>query len=193
MVGRPREFHRQQALRRAMETFWEKGYQAASVGDLLAAMGINRGSMYATFGGKHALFLEALEHYSARALRDCIGRLERPGEPAEVLRELVRSWGRRAASVDQRGCFLVNSLAERGPQDHAVQAIVRRTFGRIEDMLCQKLAAARRAGELMRAAQPRSLARFLVNVLQGLIVQSKLPGNRGTVRDTVNVCLSLLR
>ena len=59
-LGRPKAFDREEALEKAMYLFWAKGYEAASVRDLLAAMGINRGSMYATFGDKRSLFLETI-------------------------------------------------------------------------------------------------------------------------------------
>ena len=64
MAGRPREFDPERALEQAMEVFWAQGYEATSVQDLLEAMGINRGSMYDTFGDKHTLFVAAIEHYS---------------------------------------------------------------------------------------------------------------------------------
>ncbi|TIU07517.1 MAG: helix-turn-helix transcriptional regulator, partial [Mesorhizobium sp.] len=62
--GRPRTFDRTTALRRAMEVFWAKGYEGASMSDLTAAMGINSPSLYAAFGSKEALFLEAVELYT---------------------------------------------------------------------------------------------------------------------------------
>ncbi|MBF6482277.1 TetR/AcrR family transcriptional regulator, partial [Nocardia cyriacigeorgica] len=75
--GRPRAFDRDVALRRAMEVFWEHGYEGASMTDLTSAMGINSPSLYAAFGGKEALFREAIELYgrtegglTARALRE---------------------------------------------------------------------------------------------------------------------------
>ena len=62
MLGRPKEFDQDEALGKAMDVFWTKGYEATSVQDLLDHMGINRGSMYDTFGDKHALFVEAVGH-----------------------------------------------------------------------------------------------------------------------------------
>ena len=64
-VGRPKEFDREQALKQALQVFWEKGYVLASVGDLCGAMKINAPSLYAAFGNKRRLFLEALEFYES--------------------------------------------------------------------------------------------------------------------------------
>ncbi len=69
MAGRPKEFDQQVALERAMKTFWANGYEATSVQDLLDAMEINRGSMYDTFGDKHALFSAAFDHYGRKFLQ----------------------------------------------------------------------------------------------------------------------------
>lgn len=62
--GRPRAFDRDQALRAAITVFWEKGYHGASMKDLITAMGINSPSLYAVFGNKHQLYLEAIDRYS---------------------------------------------------------------------------------------------------------------------------------
>ena len=61
--GRPRSFDRTKALEAALRTFWQRGYEPASVPELCAAMGVNPPSMYAAFGSKVALFIEAMEHY----------------------------------------------------------------------------------------------------------------------------------
>ncbi|MBK6426479.1 MAG: helix-turn-helix transcriptional regulator [Blastocatellia bacterium] len=60
-MGRPKSFELDDVLDRAIEAFWCKGYEATSIQDLVDEMGINRGSLYATFGDKHALFLAAIE------------------------------------------------------------------------------------------------------------------------------------
>src|SRR3984957_9970398 len=63
VIGRPREFDREAALAAAMLVFWRKGFAATSMNDLCDAMGIRSPSLYAAFGSKEALYLEAVEHY----------------------------------------------------------------------------------------------------------------------------------
>src|SRR5919205_1081784 len=65
-VGRPPAFNREQALERALDVFWRKGYEAASISDLTAAMGINPPSLYAAFGNKEELFRKALDRYTEK-------------------------------------------------------------------------------------------------------------------------------
>jgi AcrR family transcriptional regulator len=62
-MARPKEFDSDQALDKAMEPFWRQGYEATSIKDLVRHMGINRGSLYNTFGHKHRLFLACMDRY----------------------------------------------------------------------------------------------------------------------------------
>ena len=81
MVGPPKQFDRDEALGRALEVFWAKGFEATSMQDLVDHMGINRASMYDTFGNKHALFSRAVDWYATQVLGDIARILEAPGSP----------------------------------------------------------------------------------------------------------------
>ncbi len=81
-MARPREFDRDEVLDKAIEVFWTQGYDGTSVQDLVDAMGIQRGSLYAAFGDKHQLFLEALDRYENVA-RGEYERLEVEIEPLD--------------------------------------------------------------------------------------------------------------
>jgi TetR/AcrR family transcriptional repressor of nem operon len=86
MAGRKLEFNREQALEKAMELFWAKGYNAVGLRELLQQMGIQRQSLYNTFGCKHTLFLEAVQHYGQTVVCRIKGQLNQPGSPLENLR-----------------------------------------------------------------------------------------------------------
>src|SRR5215207_11169722 len=87
-MARHKEFDRDEALQRAMEVFWARGYGATSVGNLVRHMGINRQSLYDTFGDKHALYLQALDRYREVEGRQMFELLERPGSVKKALRQL---------------------------------------------------------------------------------------------------------
>src|ERR1043166_7581204 len=87
-MARHKEFDRDEALHKAMEVFWARGYEAASVQDLVEHMGINRQSLYDTFGDKHALYLQALDRYQEVELRKLFELLARPGSVRKALRQL---------------------------------------------------------------------------------------------------------
>ncbi|NEO92378.1 MAG: TetR/AcrR family transcriptional regulator, partial [Moorea sp. SIO3G5] len=90
MVGRKLEFDREEALEKAMDLFWSKGYNATGLNDLLKHMGIQRQSLYNTFGSKHALFLEAVQNYGQTVVCCIEQRLNEPGSPLENIRNLIR-------------------------------------------------------------------------------------------------------
>src|SRR3954464_11387329 len=109
-MARPKEFDREEALNRAMEVFWSRGYEAASVGELVKRMGINRQSLYDTFGDKHSLYLQALDRYREVEGAKLFELLERPGPVKRALRHLFRSVVERSLDDEERrGCFMGNA------------------------------------------------------------------------------------
>src|SRR5258707_10646914 len=112
-MARQKEFDRDEVLHKAMEAFWTRGYEGASVQDLVKHMGINRQSIYDTFGDKHALFLQALDHYREIESRRVFELLERPGPVKKNFRQLFERVVEKAISEEgKRGCFVGNSMAE---------------------------------------------------------------------------------
>lgn len=173
--GRPREFDRAEALSRAMEAFWSKGYEQTQIDDLVEAMSIGRGSMYAAFGDKRSLYLEALDAFIervSRAMRDRL--LSGPGTPLQQLRAFIESWPALGADASSRGCFLTNSLIERGAHDPDVAQRAARTL-RAEEMLYRGIIdeAVERA-ELPPGTDAGMIARAIVNARLGLTLQVRL-------------------
>ena len=112
-MARHKEFDRDEALHKAMEVFWARGYEAASIQDLLKHMGINRQSLYDTFGDKHALYLQALDRYREVEGRELFDLLERPGSVKKALRQLFAGVVEKALCDRQRrGCFMGNAMSE---------------------------------------------------------------------------------
>src|SRR4051794_15823962 len=112
-MSRHKEFNREQALHKAMEAFWSRGYEATSIEDLVKHMGINRQSLYDTFGDKHALYLQALERYREVESRKLFELLERRSPVKLVLRQLFTGVVERSLSgAERRGCFMSNAMSE---------------------------------------------------------------------------------
>src|SRR4051812_33498793 len=124
-MPRPREFDRDQALRRAMTVFWEHGYEATSTDDLLRAMGIGRQSMYDAFGDKHRLYLEALQLYETEAGAELCGRIAAAPSPFAAITDHVLSIAEGTPRDLSRGCFFVNATTELATSDPDVGAMVR--------------------------------------------------------------------
>ena len=192
-MGRHKEFVHDQVLSEAMRLFWRKGYGGTSVQDLVDAMGINRASLYDSFGDKHELFMAAIDHYVAQVSHKRLAKLAVPGPPLEVLRgffdHLVSvSLGRER----YLGCLLTNSAVELAPHDRMVERRLREAIGTIEESFYQLLCRAQSEGTLDSTRDARALARYLTGAVQGLRVLVRAKADEATLRDVVAVTLSTL-
>ena len=189
-----KHFDPEEALSRATELFWRQGFEATSVGDLVAELGVSRSSLYATFGDKDRLYQAALQHYCATEAGPRHALLQGDGPVLDAVRELLDGIA-AAPSVhpDRRGCLVVNAAMERVPSDAATAEAVAAQLGRFEDALFVALSRGQARGELDPAQDPRALARFLVTVVQGMRVVGKAGGDAEVLRDVVAVALSAVR
>jgi TetR/AcrR family transcriptional repressor of nem operon len=192
-MARHKEFDRDEALHRAMEVFWSRGYEAASVGELVEHMGISRQSLYDTFGDKHALYLAALDRYREVEGRKMFELLERPGPVKRALRQLFESVVERALGEgERRGCFVGNATSELAGRCRATAEKACDQMAAAEEALYRALLRGRRGGEFGGRADLRAVARFLYSSLQGLQLMSKATRDRKTLEDVVRVTLSVL-
>lgn len=191
-LGRPKAFDRKEALEKAMYLFWAKGYEAASVRDLLAAMGINRGSMYDTFGDKRTLFLETIRYYCQNVAGPAIAALTAAGSPRANIERTLRGFAERAASSGCRGCLVTNTTVEVASQDPEVAEAMKSALLSVEEAFRQVLNRAVVLHEVPRKANTRALARFLANTLQGLVVTAKGRLGKPTRDDVIEVAMAAL-
>jgi TetR/AcrR family transcriptional repressor of nem operon len=192
-MARSKAFDHDQVVERAMEAFWSYGYEPTSVQDLVEHTGINRGSLYDTFGSKHDLFIEALERYEEQRFARLIRMLEQPGSVREAIAQLFGELLEGAVSCTQRrGCLLTNSAVELAPHDPVVADRIRSKFGQLEETFCKALVRAQQDGEVSAEQDPRALARFLTSSLQGLQVVAKTSPDRAVLQDVVDVTLQVL-
>ncbi len=176
-----------------MEVFWRKGFEGASCEELLSAMGINSGSMYAAFGDKQTLYDKAFDLYCDTVFCKGTEILEGPGSPLENVRAVIEGMGEHMSAPDCKGCFVGNTLIEFGSQNKGVAEMARRVMKRFQDALEQKLLAAQELGELSDAANPGELAAFIINTAQGLNVMARANVGEETVRGIVRTALAMLR
>jgi TetR/AcrR family transcriptional repressor of nem operon len=186
--GRPKEFDEDQALQAAMAVFWKRGYDDASCDELLASMGINSGSMYATFGDKRALYDKAFDSYCQTKFAFVLGILNGSGSPLENVRELVRCWG----NMDCKGCMVFNTLIEFGSESKGVGMLAKKVVSKLRQEFEEKLTAAKDGGELGKKANPKELAAFLVNTAQGLNVSAHAGVGKEAILGIVKTTLAVL-
>ncbi len=177
--GRPRAFEQDAVLERAMITFWSKGYNGASLDDLTAAMGINRPSLYAAFGDKHALFMAAIDHYAVTIGARPIAALQ--DEPD--LRKSVRAF--LDAVVDNtsgagrpRGCLIGCVVADCAESDAEVRAKLAAVMAATDTALAARYHQAQQDGQLANEADIDALAMLTSSVMHGIAVRARAGGPR---------------
>ena len=192
-MARHKEFDRDEALHRAMEAFWSRGYEATSMSDLVEHMGISRQSLYDTFGDKHSLYIQALDRYREVEGRKLFELLEGPGPVKKALRQLFE--GVIVCSLgggERRGCFVGNATSELAGRCKATAEKACDQMAAAEDALYRALLRGKREGEKKNVRDARAVARFLYSSLQGLQLMSKATRDRKTLEDVVRVTLSVL-
>ena len=168
--GRPREFDRDAAVAAATRLFWERGYEASSIGELAHAMGIKSGSLYAAFGDKQSLFKEALASYGDSPYGAFVGRAFAEeatayGAIARMLREAARIFPDPSHPA---GCMTISAATNVSPVNTEVQEYLRELRADNVAAMEQRLVEARSAGELPAAADPHALAEYFATVFQGM-------------------------
>ena len=189
--GRPRAFDRTTALRAAMEVFWEHGYEGASMGDLIGAMGINSPSLYAAFGSKEQLFKEAVAHYDAtegaavsRALRDLPAARE---AIAEALRINVFAY---TDPAKPRGCMIVLAATNYTDRNIGLRDHLAGWRGLTEKALCDRVARGIAEGDVPAGADPAQMGAFYNAVLQGMAIQARDGASRDTLAAVAAAAMS---
>jgi len=174
-MGRPRLFDLDAAIGSALDFFWKQGYAAATPAELLAAIGVGKGSFYNAFESKHAIFERALQRYGD----DRVSGLARGLAGKGAIRQRVKRYFERLAAPEnaallRRGCFAANTAAELGGHDPAATKIVRDTFQRMERLLETTFTEAQERGELARSLDAKSFASLLLAALVGMTVLARV-------------------
>jgi TetR/AcrR family transcriptional repressor of nem operon len=195
-TGRPRGFDPAGALERARGIFWASGYGGTSIQDLVDGLAVERGSLYATFGDKRQLYLEAVKSYWAdyeRALEPVLATI--PLLPA--LRELlVMPAQLGAAAADPQaphGCMMGNTAAELVPQDDQATAIVRESFARFVRMTADALRAAQHRGEVTTTSTPEAQAQLLLVVAEGTSLLARAGTDPAAATAAIDAAIEGLR
>ncbi|TQV66287.1 TetR/AcrR family transcriptional regulator [Exilibacterium tricleocarpae] len=177
-MPRPIAFEPEEKLHTAMLLFWRKGYAATSLADLVAGLGINRFSIYNTFGDKRTLFQQALQRYRRQVFEASIEPLQAPARGLVCLRDYLDTLGERLLTpgFGELGCLLQNTALEGGAVDALARDYVRETLGQLQAGLAAVLAAARERGQLPADYDIDAGAAFLLAQVQGMVMARKVVG-----------------
>lgn len=168
-----KQFNKQQALGQALEAFWSRGFEATSMQDLVDCMGINRGSLYATFGDKRALFLAALASYD-EGRRHMLAEFEKRYEAHDAIRQVFLAFTRDLSEAGgNKGCFITNTALELAAHDREIRKLVAAAQEDVEDFFVRMIKKGKASGEIARHIRPAETARGLLASLLGLLVLTR--------------------
>ena len=187
--GRPRSFDREAALNAAMEVFWTKGYEAASINDLTAAMGINPPSLYAAFGDKEKLFLATIEQYAAsRSDQMC------PQQP--TAKAAIESYLRFKADLlsgagHPRGCMLMVAFFTAANASPGLNAVLSKKRAEAREHMRQRIKQGIAEGDVPEGTDAGALADFYATITNGMAQQARDGATRKSLMQTVDQAMSV--
>lgn len=192
MAGPPKQFDQDQALSKALQLFWMKGYEATSMQELVEAMGINRASLYQTYGNKYDLYVASMDRYIDTSIELFRQTLENTGPALGSLQTLFQNLILNSLQSGMYGCFINNTAVELGVHDQALAKKIRDVWDQFEDVFTQIIQRAIDNGELKPDIDVQLTAQLLNTHLQGLIVQSKTSISKKKLFDSIDLIFRLI-
>jgi TetR/AcrR family transcriptional repressor of nem operon len=196
-TGRPRAFDAQAALARARDLFWTRGYAETSVQDLVDALKVQRGSLYAAFGDKRSLYLQAVALY-ARENLEHVERTLATGPVIPKLRQMLLQPSTLTGAPElgnglRRGCLLGNTAAQLLPDDAEAAALVAAAYDALVEVLASVLSRAQAAGEVAAGAAPEAQAQLLLLLFQGSALVGRAQGDARRYAAGIDAALNALQ
>tara|TARA_E500000318_G_C3555754_1_gene211010 strand:+ start:827 stop:1525 length:699 start_codon:yes stop_codon:yes gene_type:complete len=193
VMPRVKLFDEDEVLTKAMNLFWKQGYSATSIQDLVVHLGINRASLYDTFGDKEKLFKKSFELYRKKSIDKIRQLFQNQPNVKEGFSELFNNALSEALlDKDRKGCFAVNNTTELIPNKDSCLEVLSSNRRDFEKLFYEYLKKGQSKGQLKECKDLRSLASFLYIIYNGLLVVSKIHTNKKELADSVNLALSLL-
>lgn len=192
-MSRSKQFDVDEVLLRAVQLFWDQGYENTSMQDLVEAMGIHKRSLYDTFGDKHTLFMKVLDRYEGMS----DSRMDRmdsepvPGSAKEQIRAVFEQGGIPEAGRP-RGCLMVNTAVELALHDPEAAAKVNDYFAGTEMQFYRMILSGQQTGEFSSSLDAARMAEYLSSSLAGLRVLVKTTGDMEKLGNIIEMTLAVL-
>lgn len=192
-MARTKDFDEEEVLNKAIQLFWQKGYNGTSMQDLVDALGISRSSLYDTYTDKHTLFVKALESYQKAGttkIQEIIGQTGSAKDAVQKLLELTTT--DLLNDEQQKGCFMLNAKVEASAHDAEVQTVLCRNDRQMEEAFLQIIQKGKDSGEIKNPLNALALARFIFNTIKGMQVTAKSAPDRAVFNDIIRLTVSVL-
>jgi TetR/AcrR family transcriptional repressor of nem operon len=191
-AGRPKDFDEGEVLDKAIDLFWKQGYEATNLEQLLAAMGMGKGSMYHNFGNKREVFKLALNRFMYNFSTWLEKEISKSGDPISFIREFFRSIPRQGISEHKKGCFLGNTVAELACIDPSLEKVAVEHLEKMEEIFYKHIKQAQQAGNMKSKEDARLLARHLINLWNGLNITRRMYSNSKQLSPLIEMQLKII-
>jgi TetR/AcrR family transcriptional repressor of nem operon len=193
MTGRPKTFDEHEVIERAQRVFWQRGYSAASTEELLAAMGIGKGSFYLAFpGGKKELFQKTLQQFHRDSLHQLAQRVAASTQPVEVLKDYFYRIATAEPEAHEKGCYLANTVMEMAALDPELQHAAGQLLQQLEALFYTVIRQAQATGQLTNPTDAQLLAQHLLTLWNGLSITRRLYPDNAQLRKLLDFQLAVL-
>jgi AcrR family transcriptional regulator len=193
-LGRPRAYDPEAALAQAIETFWTTGYAATSLSDLSDATDMNRPSLYAAFGDKHALYLKALDRYwqlGHAAMHEALSRDRPLGEGLmQVYRKALNMYF--SGKGRPRGCFAIGTATTESVEDPEIRAALAQGLRALDKAFEARIRAARDSGELHSPHDPAALAMLASATLHTIAIRARAGTGRAELEAIARGAVAII-
>jgi TetR/AcrR family transcriptional regulator, transcriptional repressor for nem operon len=191
-MARRKEFNPHQALRAAVDVFWDSGYEKTSLDDLMNGMGVGRQSLYDTFGNKRSLYLQALDEYRTMTQADTKNLFESGLGVRDCFRAILFGIAGESRAKLERGCMMINANLERARADKALNALIKRNAAEVREIFSTAVRSGQRAGEIPKDKDPMALATFMFSTVHGMRHLGRTSADRAALEQIATVALGAL-
>lgn len=192
-MPRVKLFNEEEVLTKAMELFWKKGYHATSMQDLVDNLGINRASLYDTYGGKKSLYDQALQQYRNGGITWATQFFQNQPSVKTGIRVLLeKAVNDAVCDPDNKGCFMVNSVTELISDDKELKAIMENEQAAYENLFYNFLLSGEEKGEFAKGKDLKAIAGLIFILYNGIKVVTKIKSDEKSLLASVDAILKLL-
>lgn len=193
MAGRPKIFNENQAIEKATEVFRNKGYDTASADELLAAMGIGKGSFYLAFkGGKQELYVKSIEQFSESFYKQLSEGIENAENEIEYIKQVFLSQAHSPDCEKERGCFLGNSLVQLSEKDMQIKQTSVKILKQLHHLFAKVIEKAQKNNQINTTENPEILAWHLTNLWNGIHVTRRMENSSEILKSIIELNLKVL-
>ena len=192
-MARVKQLDEEKVLFKAMDLFWKKGYHATSIQDLVDYLGVNRASLYNTFGGKKELFSNAFRLYQENNVKAITEFLQKqPGTKAGLRSMFKNAISESVSDQERKGCFVVNATTELMPGDDLMRGVLLDNKSFFEKTFYDFLVKGEKNAEFAKGKDLKAIATLIYTLYSGLKVIAKIQPNGKKLMSSIDAALTIL-